>query len=47
MQCGPCPSILPVVWIFLYIGVVIYFVWMLGRLVRAVEKIARKVESSP
>ncbi|MFC1739109.1 hypothetical protein ACFL1G_08685 [Planctomycetota bacterium] len=39
-------SIFSLVWPFVYMSFLICFLWLLGRLVRAVEHIARKIESS-
>jgi uncharacterized membrane protein len=31
----------------IYLGIIIYLISLLGRLVRAIEKIATKIENSP
>jgi hypothetical protein len=40
-------SILPIVFMVIYLGIVIYLISMLGRFVRAIERIAAKIENSP
>ena len=40
-------SILPIVIMVIYLGVVIYIISMINRLVRAIERIAAKIENSP
>ena len=39
-------SLIPIGMFILYIAFVIYLILLLGRLVRAVETIARKIDSS-
>jgi hypothetical protein len=36
-----------VIFLAAYLGIVIYLISLLGRLVRAIEKIANKIENSP
>ena len=36
-----------VIFLVAYLGIVIYLISLLGRLVRAIEKIATKIENSP
>jgi hypothetical protein len=36
-----------VIFLVAYLGIVIYLISLLGRLVRAIEKIAAKIENSP
>jgi Na+-transporting methylmalonyl-CoA/oxaloacetate decarboxylase gamma subunit len=40
--CNIAP--LPIIGIILYVAILIYFVWLAGRFVRAIEKIADKFE---
>ena len=40
---GMITAIFPVLFMVLYIAIIIYFVWLAGRLVRAVERIADKI----
>jgi len=40
-------GILSPLMMILYVGVYIYIILLIGRLVRAVERIANKIESSP
>jgi len=37
-------SILPILLMIIYVGVIVYFILLAGRLVRAVERIADKFE---
>lgn len=39
-------NILPILMMLAYVSVLVYIVLLFGRLVRAVEHIARKIESS-
>jgi len=39
-------NIFPLMMMLVYVSVLIYIVLLFGRLVRAVERIARKIESS-
>jgi uncharacterized membrane protein len=36
-----------ILFLVIYLGIVIYLISLLGRLVRAIEKIATKIENSP
>jgi hypothetical protein len=40
-------SIIPVLIAVVYLGIIIYVISLLDRFVRAIEKIAAKIESSP
>jgi Na+-transporting methylmalonyl-CoA/oxaloacetate decarboxylase gamma subunit len=39
-------NVFGVIFLVAYLGIVIYFISLLGRLVRAIEKIATKIENS-
>ncbi len=39
-------TILPAVWMILHICIFIYFIWLAGRLVHSIEKIADKIQNS-
>ena len=36
-----------ILFLVIYLGIIIYLISLLGRLVRAIEKIATKIENSP
>ena len=44
MQCSNVPGLFSLFFMLVYIGVIVYFVLLGGRLVRAVERIADRVE---
>jgi hypothetical protein len=40
-------KIIPVLIFVVYVGIIIYVISLLGRLVKAIERIATKIENSP
>jgi hypothetical protein len=40
-------KIIPVLIFVVYVGIIIYVISLLGRLVKAIERIAAKIENSP
>jgi hypothetical protein len=40
-------NVIQVLMLVVYLGVIIYVISLLGRLVRAIEKIATKIDNSP
>jgi hypothetical protein len=40
-------NVVGVIFLLAYLGIVIYLISLLGRLVRAIETIATKIENSP
>ena len=40
-------AVVGILFVVAYLGIVIYLISLLGRLVRAIEKIATKIENSP
>ena len=45
MMAAIATAIFPAFFMILYMAVIIYFVWLAGRFVRAIEKIADKIEN--
>ena len=40
-------AVVGILFVVAYLGIIIYLISLLGRLVRAIEKIATKIENSP
>jgi Na+-transporting methylmalonyl-CoA/oxaloacetate decarboxylase gamma subunit len=40
-------AVVGILFVVAYLGIIIYLISLLGRLVRAIERIATKIENSP